>query len=395
VSESYRDLLVRPRARRLCAALGAAWLSFGMVGLAVFLTLRRATGSYGDAGLGVAAFSAGSGLLAPLRGRLVDRLGVSPWLSLLAAGYGASLVLLAVLAGRVSEPWALTLCAGAAGALAPPLVATVRGLWATTVEPTLLRRAYALTSLIGDVGLVVAPALGGLLFAVAPWSPLVVCAVAALVGAAVVSRAATPAAASGRSAARPAPPAASKGLRALLVVSVALGFALGSVEVAVPADAVLWGAASYSGFLLGAFALGSVAAGLWFGRRRWERPPEERYLAAVALLALALAPPVAAAGPGTLMLLLVVAGLGYGPATISLFEALDTLAPASSTEALTWVTTAEAIGAAGGAAAAGWAITGAGPWSPYALAAVVLAVTTAGAAVSRRRTAVRAKPARP
>src|SRR5581483_5772224 len=135
--------------------------------------------------------------------------------------------------------------------------------------------------------------------------------------------------------------------------------------------------------LLGAFALGSIAGALWFGRRDWQRPPEARYLAAIVVLAVCLAPPAFAGGPATLAPLLFVAGLGYGPATISLFELLDTAAPANAVEALTWVTTCEAVGMAGGAAAAGWLVAGVGVWSPFALGSVVLALASVVALVSR------------
>lgn len=385
MSESYRALLGRPNARRLIAALAAAWLSFGMVGLALFLTANRATGSYGVAGVVVAAFSVGSGALAPFRGRLIDRRGAWPWLPLLASGYGTSLVLLAALARTAPNAWLLALCAAAAGASAPPLVATLRDLWSSAVEPSLLRRAYALTSLVGDAGLVIAPAFGGLLFVVAPWSPLIVCAAAAVLGAAIVVRKSS-APAKPTSDGSTTSPVKSNAMRALLLVSVALGIALGLVEVAVPAAATRWNAERFSGFLLGAFALGSIAGGLWFGQRKWRRSPEDRYLVAIFLLAVALAPPLIATGPATLAPLLFVAGLGYGPATISLFELLDAAAPASAVEAFTWVTTAEAIGTACGAAASGWAISSLGAWSPFALGSAVLTLTTAIAFVSHRRT---------
>lgn len=286
-------------------------------------------------------------------------------------------------------------CSASAGMSAPPLVATTRGLWSSAVEQSLIRRAYALTSLIGDVGLVAAPALGGLLFVVAPWSPLVVCALGAMVGAAIVACAAAPPTRRERSGATSSP-LRSNAMRTLLGVSVALGAALGLVEVAVPAAATRWGAASSSGLLLSAFALGSVAGGLWFGRRDWRGRPEERYLVAVLLLALALAPPLFATSAVTLAPLLFVAGLGYGPATISLFEALDSLASSRTTEALTWVTTAEAAGTAMGAAASGWATADLGTWSPFAIASAVLVVATLGALAWRRaQTDARAEPARP
>lgn len=374
---SYRALLGHRPARRLLAALCAAWLSFGIVGLAVFLAARRATGSDGMAGLVVAAFSAGSGALAPVRGRLIDRHGVLPWLPLLAVAYAVSLGAFALLARSGAGAWQLAACALAAGAAAPPLVGTGRSLWAEAVEEGLVRRAYALTSLIGDVGLVVAPAIGGLLFVLAPWSPLALAAVAALAAGALVVRAAS---SGGRAGSHEGPAAArvegsllrDGEMRTILLVSLALGAALGLVEVAVPAAAARWGDEGLSGVLLAAFAGGSVAGGLWFGRRDWQASAKRRYLVTVAVLAISLLPPALAGSAATLAPLLVVAGLGYGPATISLFEVLDDAAPERAVEAFTWVTTAEAIGAAAGAAACGWSLGSIGTWSPFAIAGGVL-----------------------
>ena len=381
MDSSYRALLGRAAARDMVAALGAAWLSFGMLPLALFLAAHRATGSSGSAGLAVGAFSAGAGLLAPVRGRLIDRHGVRRRLPGFAAGYALALIAFSVLAALRAPIWALVACAAAAGASAPPLVATLRMLWARVVEPPLLRRAYALTSLVGDVGLVAAPAGAALLFAAASWSPLVVCTAAAVVATGIAVRSAQPPSShlTGDRIAAPAP--ARGGMRPLLAVSVALGASLGLVEVAVPSAAARWHAVTASGPLLGAFALGSVAGGLWFGRRAWRRPPEERYLIAVLALALALAPPLVATGPWELGPLLAVAGLAYGPATISLFEALDSLAPTGGAEALTWVTTAEAIGGAAGAAVSGWATTRLGTWAPFTAASIVLTAASAAALV--------------
>jgi ABC-2 type transport system permease protein len=59
---------------------------------------------------------------------------------------------------------------------------------------------------------------------------------------------------------------------------------------------------------------------------------------------------------------LVIAGVGFGPATIALFEAVDVFAAQSATEALTWVTTAGALGTALGASASGFASIRLGSW---------------------------------
>ena len=222
------------------------------------------------------------------------------------------------------------------------------------------------------------PALCGLLFVLAPWSPLALCASSPLLAAVVVIRKTpSPKREPSRHSAEPSL-LASSAMRRLLVVSVAVGVAFGLIEVAVPASATRWGIERYSGLLLAAFAVGSIVGGLWFGRRHWRRSPQQRYLIATACLAVALAPLALATSPEVLALLLFVAGLGYGPATISLFEALDAVTRSRSTEALTWVTTAEAAGIAAGAAASGWIVSAFGARSPFVVAAVALAVTAIG-----------------
>ena len=382
---NYRALFVRGQSRRLIAGLAVAWLSFGMVGLAIFLTVHRATGSYGLAGVAVAAFSVGSGALAPLRGRLLDRRGTRPWLVLFAAGYATALLGLAVFAKTDAPAWVLIGCAALSGASAPPLVASLRALWPSAVEEPLVRRAYAVTSIVGDVGLVAAPAVASLLFVVVSWLPLVLCAPAAVAAALLI-------AANARrrdeweSATRRAESLLSRSFVVLVAVEVALGVALGLVEVAVPTAASRWGATAYSGLLLAAFAFGSVLGGVWFGQRRWQVGAEQRYLLSALLVGVALVPLMFASSVIALAPLLVVAGLSYGPATISLFEALDDLTVSRPTEAFTWITTSAAIGTAAGSAAAGWAAASIGLWAPFAAASATLSITaTLGLGVQRRR----------
>lgn len=371
----YRTLLAHGGARQLVAGLGLGCLSFGMAGLAIFLTAHRASGSYGLAGVAAAAFALGAGALAPFRGRLLDRRGTQPWLVVFAGGYAGALLAIVALAQADAPAWLLVALAAASGASAPPLVASLRALWPSVVEEALVRPAYALTSVVGDASAVAAPALAGLLFVAVSWLPLVVSALFAVAAAPVV----------GRSAQRPSGPEPESSSSALptrsflvlIAVEAALGVALGLVEVAVPTAATSWGATAYSGVLLGMFALGSVIGGIWFGQRSWTASAERRYLVAALVLAAALLPPIAAGSAAALAPLLLVAGLGYGPATISLYEALDDLATARVTEAYTWITTAAAIGAAAGSAAAGWATASIGLWSAFAAASAVLGVTAA------------------
>ncbi len=376
MGNNYMAFARHPAARWLLGALVAGSFSFGMVSLGLFLTVAAAAGSVGLAGVAVGAFSLGSAGLAPLRGRLIDRRGARPWLPLLAGGYAASLLLVDVLAERAAPVWLLVAFSAAAGASAPPLIATVRGLWVRTVDAPQLRRAYALTALVVDIGQVAGPAATGLLVAVSRSSALAICALAAFGAASLVAghprdnrpNADTP---------HSRPPFASRPLRVLLSVSVALGAALGLVEVAVPAAATAWRVTAYSGLLLAAFSVGSVAGGLWFGRREWRRPPGTRYLLAALLLGIGLGPMILAEKAATLAPLLVVAGFAFGPATISLFEALDVFAPDGGTEALALVTTAQAIGSAFGASVAGWASSTIGLQAPFGLASGEFILTAA------------------
>ncbi|HET6505923.1 MAG TPA: hypothetical protein VFG42_03980, partial [Baekduia sp.] len=157
---SYRAVLARPGARRLALACSMGWLSFAAYGLAVVLAVREATGSFATAGGAVAAFSAGSSLLAPARGRLVDRRGVRV-VAVLAAAHALAMALLVVGCVARWPPGGLLGAAAVAGACVPPLIATARALWPAVAGGDLVRAGHALNAALGDAGQVAGPALVG------------------------------------------------------------------------------------------------------------------------------------------------------------------------------------------------------------------------------------------
>lgn len=385
MNENYLSLLKHEKARRLLVAIAVGWLATSMIILALVLAVERASGSFASAGFAVGAFLLASAAVAPVRGRLVDRRGARRVLPPLVAGYTLSLLVLTALCERGAPSWSLVLLSGLSGLMMPPFLAAARSMWSAMVAKGDLRRAYALTSILGDVSYIGGPALVGLIAVISTTAGLLVCTTLAAVAGSLLVLVA-PARESGRpDGRRQRSLLASPRLRVLLVVSVALGFVMGTLEVAVPASAAHWHARGWAGVLLGAFSAGSLVSGLWFGRRKSRRSPEESYFIAVSLLGVFLLLPALVGSPFALGLVLVLVGLGYGPSTISLFEALDLIAPDNGTEALSWVTTAEMTGAAGGSITAGIVVTQIAPRAAFPIAAVALFVPAiCGLVVIRR-----------
>lgn len=403
---TFRALLARPGALRLAAASGVGWWAFNGYGLALVLTIHHATGSFAVAGAATAAFAAGSALLAPLRGRAVDRGGGPVLRGLAAAHLGALTVVVAAGACLDRPPAALLLAACLlAGATVPPLAAAARRVWAQLAGPDLARSAHALHAALGETAGLASPVVTSVFAsAVSPAVALGVllpgtaAAVAGVAGMTRVAPSATASAAPTRiptpvepstaltspsathagPGATPAEPGVtdasavrrrsllrdSAGLRWLVAGDVAWGLWLGALELTIPAVGVDAGpapsAAADPTLVVGApfvaLALGGVLASVWTGSARTVGSPVARYVAGSIVLAAAM--PIALVHGGASVVLLVVAcggaGIGYGLVNVALFELLDHVTEAArATEAFTWITTAQAVGLAVGATAAG------------------------------------------
>ncbi|HZW41858.1 MAG TPA: MFS transporter, partial [Agromyces sp.] len=75
---SYSDLLRTSGVARIIAAQLTARFPSGMLSLAFLLHVEQETGSYGAAGLVLAATSLGQAIAGPLTSRLMGRFGMRP-----------------------------------------------------------------------------------------------------------------------------------------------------------------------------------------------------------------------------------------------------------------------------------------------------------------------------
>jgi hypothetical protein len=388
VRSSYLALLRLPHARPLLLASLVGRLSNATGPLSVVLFVQEETGSLAQAGAASAAIALASGLLAPVRGRLVDRYGQRRCLVPMALAFAAALTGLVAVAGPGPAAVAATVgLAATAGAVAPPLGASMRALWVSLAgQGPRLQTAYALDAVLEELLFVVGPLLaGGLATMYRPAAGVLATAGLAAAGtlgfvASPVSRAQAGSRADGAGRAGWAGALAGSGLRTLVLSLTGVGAAVGIWEIGLVGAAREAGAPEAASLSLAAWAAASGVGGLWYGSRTWHRPAGQRYLALLGLLVLACAPMAAAGSPLALGALVALVGLVLAPLESSAYMLAAELAPAGTlTESGTWLNTALNVTGAAGLAAAGALVDRAGV--PATLA-VACACTAAGLLVA-------------
>ncbi|MFJ8436296.1 MFS transporter [Kitasatospora sp. NPDC094019] len=385
----YRAVLGAPHAGRTFAAALLGRLSYGVVPLALLLTVREATGSYSAAGAAMAVFALASVLLSPVRAGLVDRHGPRRVLPPMAVLYG---VLLLAVVAATARPGTAPVLVGAlvvaAGACTPPLGPVMRTFWRRLLpDPALLRRAFGLDGVAEELLFVTGPLLVGLLLpVVGPGGAVVVGAGLLVAGALLLV--ASPVAAGGpdgpgeadgrgeaggpggRGAAdgangpgvgaapvgrrRRTPLGGGRALRAAVLASAVTGLALGALDLMVLAFAEDRGRPQAVGWILAALSAGSAVGGLGLGALDRPVPNAARLPLFTAGLGLALA--VAGLAPGPVLLGVAVGAAGFfvSPAlTTAYLVADEAVAPEAGTRAGAWVNTAFNAGSAVGGAGVG------------------------------------------
>ncbi|WP_308259240.1 MFS transporter [Pseudonocardia sp. H11422] len=400
----YRAAVRAPGAAVPVLASAVGRLPIAMFGLATLLYVQRETGSFAMAGLVSAGSLAGVSVGSVIQGRVMDRVGPTRPL-LLVAGVFALAVAGLVLAIEAGHPLAVLVPAAvAAGLSMPAMPGASRALWADLVPPGPRRdAAYSYEAISLEVFFILGPALAAFLVT-APWPGTgAVAAAAAMVAGSVGFALSAPVRAQ-----RPAPqdPEAPRtgllgalarpGMRTVALASLGFGLVVGAVEVGVPAVTAAAGSAALGGVLLSAWSVTSVLAGVLYGMRPWPRPLHLRMPVLLAGFG-ALVVTMALTGPTGSLLVLLLAMLAAGalitPQVTAHSMAVDLVAPTgTATEAFGWVVTAATLGLAAGQSIAGVVVEAAGPPAAF-VAGGAAGLVLAGVLWVRRRTLAEAPPA--
>jgi MFS family permease len=373
----------------LTAAL-VARMPIGINGLAIVLFLRAETGSFSVAGAVAGGLALGTGLGAPLMGRLVDRQGTRVLLPL-AIGNAAGLLALVALGRSGASAAPLVLAAVATGALFPPNPSVLRARFPALLRdaPGLISSAYALDSVMLELMFVLAPLMTAVLIALFDPAAALLVSAGVVVAGTMLFTAALPAdcePARERARGGLLGPLRTPGIQTLVITMVPVGFAIGALEVSLPAFSTEHGAPELAGVLLAVWSIGSAAGGLVYGARPWRAPLAAMHLRLTLLLPLAFVPVLASTSVSLMALLLLPAGVLIAPIIATRNELASAAAPSGTeTEALTWPLTALLSGLSLGAAVAGVLID-AYDWHAAVLAAIAGAAVGALIAASRRRT---------
>ncbi len=342
-------------------------------------TVRYETGSFPVAAAVVACFGVGT-LAMPVQARLLDRHGQRRMLPLFGGAFTVVLgvaVGLAVADVRNVLPW---LGIGVLlGPAAPALGTAMRAQWRSFTEGTTLKpRAYALDAACEDALSLGGPIVSSAVLVLAPpWVGLVLAAALVLTGTAGLASSPVGTAPVGgagtrtRGGGRP-------GLGPLLGVIACVGLSGGASYTVVAALADALHHPEYAGFADVGIAIGAIAGGLLWGRRRHRR----RWTIELPLLAAVSAAAVfaASAAPGIVGVgaCLAFAAAATAPIFVVAYATADDLVPAERrTEAGSWLNAVSNTAFAVGTAAAGATVGLVGPASVLRAAAVGLAVASA------------------
>ncbi|MFK4730634.1 MFS transporter [Agromyces mediolanus] len=376
---SYSELLKTRGVARIIAAQLTARFPSGMLSLAFLLHVEQQTGSYGSAGLVLAATSIGQAVAGPLTSRMMGRFGMRPVLITTLAICVAAIVAIGVIPPIMPLYLGIGLLAGLS---TPPVQPAVRTIYPKMVNSRQLTPLFSLDASAQEIIWVVGPVVTtfvstqiGTIWGILLAAALMVVGGAWFISSPELGRVRIPRSKRRFGAVLSRPP---------VLLATVVGFLLVGACAAIEAGvvAVFGHGGPEAGIVLAIFSIGSLAGGLFLGHAPispWSTA--RRMFIVFAGTALA----AAAMDFWWLAATLFVAGIGIAPALAVLFAIVSASVKFSDTaEAYGWVGTGQLIGAALGSALAGFLIDGNGAQGAFWAAAALAFLGTLVPALAKR-----------
>ena len=381
----YRALFDVPglAAAFLASILGR--LPIGVAGFSILLYVQTRSHSFAQAGVASAVYVLGLAVVAPALGRLIDRLGPRPVMTMCSFVYPIALLALIVAVETGAHPLWVIAAALVAGSALPPVSVCMRAVFPRVVtDPALLPTAYSLDSALVELIFIVGPMLVAVCMAVGyPAVGVGLAAVSATVGTSIFLRAdivrdwrpaREPGSVSGRG------PLRRPQLVLVYAITLCYSVAFGLFEVAVTAFATDAGHPALGGVALAMASVGSAAGAIVYGSRHWHQPLKRQFL--VSMLAMAASILLMAPLDNLVVFTLVAVIAGVPMATVISIQSLlvSSLTPREMlAESFTWGTTCLLGGISAGLAVGGVLVERIAPGGAMATAA---AITAAGAVLT-------------
>lgn len=374
---SYSELLRTSGVARIIAAQLTARFPSGMLSLAFLLHIERQTGSYGAAGLVLAATSLGQAIAGPLTSRFMGRWGMRPVLITTLVICAASVVAVALLPLTVPLYMAIGFVAGLS---TPPVQPAVRTIYPKMVNSRQLTPLFSLDASAQEIIWVVGPVVTtfvstqiGTVWGILLAAVLMIGGGIWFISSPELGRVRIPRSKRRLGVVLTRPP---------VLLATVVGFLLIGAAAAIEAGVVaaFGHGGAEAGIVLAIFSIGSLAGGLFLGHvpiGPWATA--RRMLIVFAGTALA----AFVMDFWWLSAMLFIAGIGIAPVLAVLFAIVSASVKFSDTaEAYGWVGTGQLIGAALGSALAGFLIDGYGAqgafWAATGLAFLGFLVAALG-----------------
>lgn len=373
MANPYRELLTTPGVMGLVIASSIARLPQAMIGIGIITMLVQQTGLYWLAGSVAGTFTLANALIGPQVSKLVDLRGQSRVLPFVTT-FSICMLLALIFAVYMSAPASLLFILAALAGVMPSMPAMIRARWAHLFNgKPQLHTAFSLDTVLTELAFIVGPPLAiGLsttLFAEA--GPLVAILLLVIgVTAFLLQRQTEPKLvvdvkrATNSTLLIP-------GIRTIVLALLAMGVIGGSIDVAVVAFANAQGWPTSASFILAAYALGSMIAGLTFGALRFSLSIEKQFFLGILVTAVTTVLPILSPDVYFLSGMLFVAGMSFAPTMVIIMNLGTHIVPPSRiTEGLTWMTTGISIGVALGGVLSGLIIDAYGARAGFFVAIV-------------------------